>query len=238
MVTADLTPRYIAIGRRLRADIHAGVYPAASAIPSETQLMSTFSTTRSTVRKAVDVLVNEGLVHRVHGKGSFVRLQPLRHSILNFGGLTDSLRGRDEVAISEVISTRHFEESGRRYVELIRLRGIRSGDSTTYLSLDTSILALDRFPGIDQVDFNVESLYATLRNSYGVHPTRLDVTLTASLPDATTARLLREPTPHQPLLEARGHVRDQRGDEVEQVRIIYSSRTDFSLTVPMSDPLT
>lgn len=235
MSDAGFTPLYVHVSRQLRAQILDGEYPSGAMIPSEHQLMTSFNTTRGTVRKAVDVLVNEGLVRRVHGKGSFVELQPIRHSILNFGSLTDSLRGRAETAVSRVVSARTLRAEGRDVFELIRLRGIASATETTFLSLDTSWLDLARFPGIDGIDFEDESLYRIFREEYATFPSRTRVSLTSRMPSPEELELLGEPAEARGLLQAEGSAFDQDDVEIERIKIIYSSRTEFTLTTAITD---
>ena len=43
-----------------------------AAIPSERELMTTYDVSRSTVRKSIESLVADGLLNRIHGKGTFV----------------------------------------------------------------------------------------------------------------------------------------------------------------------
>ena len=42
-------------------------------IPSEPKLMQTYNLSRTTVRKAIDELVNEGYLYKKQGKGTFVK---------------------------------------------------------------------------------------------------------------------------------------------------------------------
>ena len=235
MVDEDFTPLYVHVSRQLRARIMDGEYPADSAIPSEAQLMKSFHTTRGTIRKAVDVLVNEGLVRRKHGKGCFVELQPIRHSILNFGSLTDSLRGRAETAVSQVVSARTIHVENRELFELVRLRGIRSDAGTTFMSLDTSLIDLARFPGIDKINFDGESLYRVFREEYNTYPRRTRVSLTSVIPPKDDRELLDEPEGERGLLQAEGSAFDQDDVEIERLKIVYSSRTEFTLTTAIAD---
>ncbi|MBO0837804.1 MAG: winged helix-turn-helix transcriptional regulator [Actinobacteria bacterium] len=58
----------------LRECIAAGDFrPAWDPLPSENQLMQTFGVSRDTVRRAVAIIVAEGLAYTVPGKGTFVR---------------------------------------------------------------------------------------------------------------------------------------------------------------------
>ena len=232
----DFTPLYVHIGRYLRGRIFDGDLRTGDAIPSESELVTMFRTTRGTVRAAVDVLVAEGLVRRVHGKGTFVQLRPIRHSIWNFGGFTDSLRGRSETAIAKVVSKREVVLDGRAFHELVRLRGVGRESGTEYLSLDTSWIPLDLFPGIDQVDFENRSLYEYFRTVGGRSPRRTNMTLAALVPDARIRTLLGEPDDCGALFTAEGSAFDQQQVEIERISIVYSSRVQFNLTTLIGEP--
>ena len=74
--------KYQNIADELRAAIHRGDYRPGDALPSETQLRSTYGVSRPTVRHAVAILRAEGLIDVEHGRGAFVRRRPLlqRHA--------------------------------------------------------------------------------------------------------------------------------------------------------------
>lgn len=64
---------YKQVAAEIRDAIHAGKYAPGQPLPSETDLMTTYSVSRPTVRQAVSMLRSEGLLDVIHGKGSFVR---------------------------------------------------------------------------------------------------------------------------------------------------------------------
>lgn len=66
------TPVYLQLAAILRQRIGAGDYAPGRAIPSETRLVQEFGVARLTARKAVRVLVAEGLVEVVPGRGAYV----------------------------------------------------------------------------------------------------------------------------------------------------------------------
>ena len=67
------TPLWLQLATILRAQIQSGELPPGRVMPSETTLMQEHGLARGTVRKAIDALVDEGLVNRVQGRGTFVR---------------------------------------------------------------------------------------------------------------------------------------------------------------------
>jgi len=65
--------RYGAVASAIKARITQGEWPAGSAIPAEQTLAAEHGVALGTLRRALDVLVEQGLVERVHGRGTFVK---------------------------------------------------------------------------------------------------------------------------------------------------------------------
>ena len=65
-------PLYAQIKEILRARILDGTYQPHQQMPSESEMMAAFNVSRITVRQALDDLQNEGLIFKIHGKGTFV----------------------------------------------------------------------------------------------------------------------------------------------------------------------
>lgn len=61
------------IADRIRRDIASGKAPPGSALPSEEGLVAQFGASRGTIRRALQVLVNEGLVGSRQGQGYYIR---------------------------------------------------------------------------------------------------------------------------------------------------------------------
>ncbi|KIF69262.1 GntR family transcriptional regulator [Streptomyces sp. AcH 505] len=69
-------PPYRQIADQLRAQIADGTLPVGRRIPSLVELEQQYGVARDTLRKAVRVLKDEGLVETVSGMGVFVIAQP------------------------------------------------------------------------------------------------------------------------------------------------------------------
>ena len=102
----SMTPIYEQIVSQIRADIINGDMAPGTALPSVRMLSRELKISALTVKKAYDDLDEEGLVHTVHGKGSFIaeanqemlmeeRRKELEHDLdkavrkARAGGLTD-----------------------------------------------------------------------------------------------------------------------------------------------------
>ncbi|WP_335992390.1 GntR family transcriptional regulator [Glycomyces sp. MUSA5-2] len=66
------TPVYQQLAGILRARIERGDWAPNRQIPSEPQLVQTYGLARETTRKAIRVLIEDGLVVTVPGRGTFV----------------------------------------------------------------------------------------------------------------------------------------------------------------------
>lgn len=215
-------PLYLRIARTLRRQIVTGEYGTGDAIPSETSLQEIFGTTRGTVRAALAVLVNEGLVEQVHGRGTFVRLAPVNYSIWNFGSFTDYARSRDEVPVSRVVEQAVSGDGADRMLRLVRARGLATPEGARYVHLDASDIPLQRFPGLERFDFGAESLYRVMREEFGVHPARSELTITAVQPDEETRRILRIDPSVPAVCRVDGVVFDAHDLVVERTSVVYS----------------
>ncbi|MFC1435359.1 GntR family transcriptional regulator [Streptacidiphilus sp. N1-3] len=69
--------KYQRLAADLRRRIRAGEWQGGEALPVETELEAHYDVARNTVRLAMDVLVNEGLVVRVQGKGTYLKDHPV-----------------------------------------------------------------------------------------------------------------------------------------------------------------
>ena len=82
---ADLRlPRYQQLRDDLAAQIAQQHWRPGDAIPTEAELAKTYNVAVGTVRKAVDVLVAEGLLARFQGRGTFVRRASFASSLFRF----------------------------------------------------------------------------------------------------------------------------------------------------------
>ena len=66
------TPLYRAVAHKLRSSILQGKWKSGSLIPTELELCNQFSASRSTIRKALKTLAQEGVIDRKAGKGTWV----------------------------------------------------------------------------------------------------------------------------------------------------------------------
>jgi GntR family transcriptional regulator len=67
------TPLYLQLARNLSTAIHANRWAAGEALPSERVLSDELGISRITARKAIALLVEQGLIRRTQGAGNFIQ---------------------------------------------------------------------------------------------------------------------------------------------------------------------
>lgn len=108
--TAAGLSRYGSLASTLRGHILSGEWAPGSAIPAETQLAKSCGVALGTMRQAIAVLVSEGLLERVHGRGTFVSNGIGGASLLRFfrfrAASPAAVTSADEVPQSRIVSKR------------------------------------------------------------------------------------------------------------------------------------
>ncbi len=88
-------PLYLQLAGVLRRQIVEGELPPGEPIPTEADLCQRYQVSRATVRQALGLLVEEGLVVRQRGRGSIVaQRRPLTYAVSELRGFTEILAGQ------------------------------------------------------------------------------------------------------------------------------------------------
>ncbi len=92
-------PAYAQLAQILRRAISEGKYPPGSRLPAEASLARQHGVSAMTARQAVSVIVEEGLVRRVQGSGTFVRKLDLTAGSLSLGALRSVLGDQENLRV-------------------------------------------------------------------------------------------------------------------------------------------
>ena len=102
--------RYIQLASLFRRRIEAGDWAIGQQTPTVDDLTAECGVARATVRKALDMLEDEGLIERYRAKGTFVRQRPKQQLwcevATDWSGL---LAARDEAVIEVLADERGFQ---------------------------------------------------------------------------------------------------------------------------------
>ncbi len=188
-------PRYVQLRRRLESGIETGLLPPDSSLPSERDLADLTDLSRVTVRKAIQELVNSGMVEQRQGSGSFVRRAEPRveQSLSQLTSFTEDMSRRGMETSSTWLERGIFLPSPEETVAL----GLSAEDQVARIyrlretggrpmALERAALPLDVLPNPLEV---TTSLYEVLEAS-GRRPVRAIQKISAINLAATEAELL------------------------------------------------
>jgi GntR family transcriptional regulator len=235
----DFTPRYYEIEQSLRG--RAAALDPHSPLPSEAQLCEEFGVSRMTARAAVQRLVQDGLVYRVPGRGTFVAAPRANRTAGHILSFSDEMRRKGRVATSRVIERqrRPATEAELRRLgvrDVVVLRRVRLADGKP-LALERAVFPADRVSDALDADLERASLFDSLVTA-GLVPTSGSAALTAEAATTEDARLLRV-RKGAPLLVERRLIHDQHGKPLEwtESRYVgsrYGIDVDFDVELPRS----
>jgi GntR family transcriptional regulator len=209
-------PLYQLLQRALREAINQHVFGPDEALPAERQLATDLSISRITVRKAIDGLVEEGLLVRRPGSGNFINAKVEK----NFAKLTsfsEDMRARGRtprsVWLKRSEGTVTPEEALRLRLSpgapVYRFNRIRFADEVP-MCLEYATIVAGALPSLDAVDV---SMYEALEAN-GCRPVRALQRLSALLLNAEQAKLLQAREGDAGLaVERLGFLRDGRAVE-------------------------
>lgn len=212
MNTNPPIPLYYSLVEHIVRMIEEEEVEPGSIIMSEREMMEKFNLSRTTVRKAVDVLVNDGYLYRVQGKGTFVQNKKLEQGLIKLTSCTEDLKNKGlnpstELLCKEVVVPKKGVSSHLALGEnekVLMMERIVFGDGIP-INVTKSHFVYKYVPGIEKHDFKKESLYKIVEDLYGIKITHAVRTIEAVLANTKDAELLRI-NPGSPILLFNGVV--------------------------------
>lgn len=168
-------PQYRKLYELLRGFIEDGTYSHGNLLPSENELCATHHLTRPTVRKALDMLVNEGFIMRHQGKGSIVLGKPKGIGILTLTSTTSAI-GQENLTtlIIEKPQIRSWEDafgfeisSKEKNLGCIHMERLRLINDIP-IFYDITMIPNLNLPRFTSRKFENRSLFEILRKHYQV----------------------------------------------------------------------
>jgi GntR family transcriptional regulator len=205
-------------------------------LPPESELINTYQVSRTTVRQVLDMLVNEGLIYRQRGRGTFVAQPTVEQAMVRIVSFEEDMRQRGLTASTKVLSSQLLPapkeiadllqiEPGE---ELARLERLRLADGEP-MSVEETNLVHRYCRGVLEGDYAATSLRETLDREHGIRWSRAKQVIRAVPATEHLAKALSVPL-GAALLYVERTSYSQQDLPVELLRLYYRGERYFLYT--------
>ncbi|MCW4114234.1 GntR family transcriptional regulator [Aurantimonas sp. MSK8Z-1] len=193
--TGTAGPRYLQLKRLIEEAIRSGLVRPGEALPAEREIAARTALSRVTVRRAVQDLVDAGLLFQRHGSGTFVapRIGRVEQSLSELTSFSEDMAARGIQVRSVWLDRGIYPPSPEEFVALglfsnervARVARLRVGNGEP-LAIERAALSTTALPDPAAVE---GSLYAALATA-GMRPVRAIQRISAALLNEKDAGLL------------------------------------------------
>jgi len=188
-------PLYHQLRELLREKIESGVWQPGHRLPSENEFVAEYELSRATVRQALQLLENDGLVERMQGRGTFVGRPKLSQDLGML--LTISANGTRTPPVIRVLSLNQISPGAVAALRLALDGDERVWDFRRVFTVDGEPLMLLAsnfpvrfFPDLNETDVFHKSLHHTLAEHYGLEQLRQHKEVEVTILDGAEAEVL------------------------------------------------
>ena len=193
------SPLYEQLASYIKIQIQAGVLKPGDQMITETNLCSILNISRTTVRQCMDRLVDEGLLVRYRGRGSFIADPKMKRNINYLYNFTENMRELGAVPTSVVIKSEVVEAD--QYIrdqlklpptqnKVFKLYRLRCANNEPIL-FEKAFVPYYLCERIEFFDFSTVSLYKVLSERYALNLYRATETIEAIIINKDEADLLK-----------------------------------------------
>lgn len=216
----DALPLYLQIADELRRNIEEAVFNVGDQLPTELELSKRFGVHRHTLRRAVDVLRQEGIVDVERGRGTFV-VAPIALPIGKRVRFNEALKAQSLSPTWQVLRIVNINADPK----LAKRLEIELGSSVILferlylvddlpIDISSSHFPGQRFPGLMAHCETYHSVSKMLLNEYDCDHLRRSTRISARVARPRDARLLKMPA-NSPILLSESINVDQTGTVIE-----------------------
>jgi GntR family transcriptional regulator len=230
------TPLYLQVCGNLRDIIRSERFSPGDMLPPEVVLAQAYGVGRQTIREAIARLVDENLLERFAGRGTFIRAQPNRTKFYLNRSFTQQMaelgiQARSQVlrAYSGVVNENAPPALlGKLGSPCLHLTRLRLGEDVP-IGVQYTVILTERCPQIERFDFNQESLYQVLSREYHLMIVEISHVVNAVTATELFAGLMNT-APGAPLLLVKTVAYLEGGEPIEATTSYYrADRYEFSI---------
>lgn len=181
----------------LYKDISGGNYQPGEMLPTENNLIEEYGVSRVTVRKAMDMLMNDGLIEKRRGQGTFVQTSKLKTELRKANYFAELTKELGYIAHTKVISNKKVIASKGiaemlevpENTPVVNLRRLRYANNVP-VRYESAYLEYSKYGKIEKEDFTDGSLRKFLKENYDIAWSHVDEKIYAIAADSKRARYL------------------------------------------------
>ena len=189
------SPIYIQIHNKIKQEIEANRWAVGDRIPSERDLAVQFGVSRMTLRQAIQTLVEEGILERHIGSGTYIARKKVQEKMSGIMSFTEITQANGQIPSSKLISYQigkpSLSEKERLNLnpdsEVLRMERIRFADETP-ICYEVVTIPYHLVENLSKDDISTH-LYETL-NKNGYRIGRVTEHISAAVANENDARLL------------------------------------------------
>jgi GntR family transcriptional regulator len=193
----DPLPIYLQIANRIMSVLEEKTLLPGTLLPPERVICEHIGISKMTLRQAYSVLERKGCIEAQRGVGTFVLGPRIEKKIPGMLSFSEEVRARGGVPSSKLLSltvgpanngAQEFFGTGAKEC-VYEMKRLRFCDDLP-LAIEVIQLPQKLFRGIDRFQWEKESLYSVMENSYGVKLSRCCSEILATPADREQAKLL------------------------------------------------
>jgi GntR family phosphonate transport system transcriptional regulator len=195
------------IDRRLSAEIAGGAWAPGERLPTEQALAERFQVNRHTIRRAIQAMVQRGLLRVEQGRGTFVQEGVIDYMIGRRTRFTENIARNRREAVRLLLNSGEVlpPPAAAKLLKLparqpvLMLETLSSAGGMP-VSLSTSYFPAGRFPGLATHVAETGSITQALQRCGLADYARASTRVTARMPTAEEAKRLKQPVTRPILL--------------------------------------
>ena len=224
--------RYREIAADLKGRVEAGEFAAGGILPSEADFTKSYEASRVTIRRALELLRDQGLVDSRQGFGWFVAVDRVRQNLAQLSTIERELAERGVVAERQIldfgfVSANAHVRAVLGVEQVLRVRRLNLADGAPFARV-TVWCPAELGASLSRADVAAHPFYELLPVTIG----GATQTIGAALAEGADAKLLEVPV-GSPVLRCERVTRDVDGNAVLlSVHVFPAHLTEFVVDLP------
>lgn len=190
-------PLYLQLVEVVKQRVVSNSWQQGMKIPSENELAKEFNLSVGTVKKALGVLGQEGILFRRQGRGTFIASPDFSRSFIRFFRYSQTDGKPSEIPGCRILDVEVLK-AGKKIAEVLHLKEddkvfkmkrVRTLQDIPFAAEDL-YLPYERFKGIEKLSLENKLLYPIYNDEFSTPIVWVDEYLQPGIPDDETAKIL------------------------------------------------